>query len=171
MDHILTSGDTYPMGRLAEQKSGETAMTKQTSEPPSEPHRAPKGLLRQQTSLLLAQLSDTELTGAGGDGGKTRGNSVRSKTQARDPILGTTFLSRQSAAVGGPGSRLSPPAATQEEDASLRIEYDDSEQAAARAQILKSLSEGTPDALSSVTAAAPISRPRASTRIRGARAT
>lgn len=40
-------------------------------------------------------------------------------------------------------SRLSPPVATQEEDASLRIDYDDSEQAAARAQILKSLAEDT----------------------------
>ncbi|TKA53850.1 hypothetical protein B0A53_03640 [Rhodotorula sp. CCFEE 5036] len=102
----------------------------------SEPEllRATKGLLRQQTSLLLAKLSDPEL-GPALEAAKPRAVSARARGQPREPLRAAL-------------PRLSPPVATQEEDASLRIDYDDSEQAAARAQILKSLAEDTPGAAS-----------------------
>ncbi|GAA5863504.1 hypothetical protein JCM3774_006504 [Rhodotorula dairenensis] len=148
--------------RNGERRTSEAAPAK-APKPDSEPRRVAKGLLRQQTSLLLAQLSDTDL-GPAADPVKPRTISARARGQPREP----DFLSCPPPPTRGSTTRLSPPA-TQDEDASLRIEYDNSVQAAARAQILKSLAEDAAGA-TSPESAAPTVPSRREARARSTRA-
>ncbi|BGP58205.1 protein kinase activating protein dpb11 [Rhodotorula sphaerocarpa] len=95
----------------------------------------PKGLLRQQTSLLLAQLGASTDPAAE----TPRGRAVPARTRTHRDKFGSEPAREGHLITEIQAPRPSPPQATQDEGESIRVDYDDSEQAAARAQILKTL--------------------------------